>query len=106
MEMIDEKTWIFPKNIEFHVVPQYLKTIEKSTTQDMLVFDLNNTENIHSSFIGFLIYVKKKLEIHGGQLVLKVSPSLQKTFDMLHINSYFSSHMSDYQEIPGTRTVH
>jgi anti-anti-sigma regulatory factor len=83
--------WTFPQEIEFWLVPDYLKKIEGSTFKNRIVFDLSETENVHSSFIGFLIFVKQSSEKHRGKLILKVSPSLKKLFAMLNVLEYFAT---------------
>ena len=82
--------WTFPQEIEFWLVPDYLKRIEGSTFKNRIVFDLSETENVHSSFIGFLIFVKQSAEKHRGKLVLKVSPSMKKRSTGLLVDTYWS----------------
>lgn len=87
--------WRFPQEIEFWLVPEYLKKMEGSTFKDIIVFDLSETDNVHSSFIGFLIFVKQSTEKQGGKLVLKVSSALKRLFVMLNILEYFATSLTD-----------
>lgn len=80
--------WKFPAIIEFETVPQYSKKFEKLQMDQTLVFDLSNTQSIHSSFVGFLIYAKKQTEKEGGNLSLIISPYLEKIFKMLNIGNF------------------
>ncbi|HPJ37595.1 MAG TPA: STAS domain-containing protein [Spirochaetota bacterium] len=87
---MDNSTWKFPEEIDFCSVPQYISRLEREKLISNLVFDLTNTKKVHSSFIGFLIFVKNKVEENGGNLTLKTSPSLQKTLMMMNVSEYFS----------------
>ncbi len=87
---MNQITWTFPKEIDFCLVPQYVKRIEREAAPQVIIFDLTGTEKIHSSFIGFLIHVKGLVDERGGTLVLKISPSLQRLFAMMKIADYFT----------------
>ncbi len=95
---MNDTKWIFPKDINLYSVPEYMKKIDKINTKHTFIFDLIETEKIHSSFIGFLIFVKEKIENGGGRLILKISPSLQKTLNMMNIKDYFSSATDDIHQ--------
>lgn len=82
-------TWRFSENIEFEEVTNYLKRFDKLAHNQTITFDLSETENIHSSFIGFLIHAKRKIESGKGKLILVISPSLEKIFTMLKLNDYW-----------------
>ena len=56
--MIQENCWTFPKEIPLEEVPAYSTRFEKIDKPVNLQFDLTQTEWIHSSFVGFLIYAK------------------------------------------------
>ncbi len=83
--------WKFPKSIEFWSVPEYLKKFEASSLSAAFTFDLGDTETVHSSFIGFMIYVKQSVESAGGRLILEISPAVQKLLLMLKILDHFES---------------
>jgi len=83
-------TMTFPRMIDFSVAAHYIQAIEKAPGRT-LVFDLEATEIIHSSFIGFMIHVKEEMENSGGRLIVKLSPSLEKTFRRLNLGEYFSA---------------
>lgn len=86
----NQTIWRFPREIDFSLVSQYLKMMEKYNPDHVLVFDLNDTETIHSSFIGFLIHAKEKLEHDGVLLVLEMSPSLRKLMTRMKLSEYFT----------------
>ena len=87
---MDNSTWKFPEEIDFCSVPQYIKRLEREKQISNLIFDLTNTKKVHSSFIGFLIFVKNKVEEQGGNLTLKTSQSFRKTLMMMNVSEYFS----------------
>ena len=82
--------WTFPSIIDFSIAAEYLRIMEKGLPGETLVLDLEATEVIHSSFIGFLIHVKENLEDRGGVLALKSSPALRKTLKRLNLDDYFA----------------
>lgn len=86
--------WKFPKSIEFWSVPEYLKKFEGSSLSATYIFDLSDTETVHSSFIGFMIYVKQSVESIGGKLTLKISPAVKKLLLMLKILDHFNSSLT------------
>ena len=86
---ITDNVWKFPENVDFsmaHICLSKLKSIPRRQT---ITIDLSNTEDIHSSFIGFLIHASQILKNDGGQLILSISPTLEKIFSMLKIIDYF-----------------
>jgi len=78
--MIKNNIWTFPVDIAFETVSLYLKEFEELQGGQTIHFDLTNTRNIHSSFIGFLIDTKQKAEKSGGNLDLHISPEIEKIF--------------------------
>ncbi|MBN2159651.1 MAG: hypothetical protein JW807_09660 [Spirochaetes bacterium] len=82
-------TWQFPEIIEFFDVPEYLETFEKVMSRKLIIFDMTDTLDAHSAFIGFLIHVKKQMEARGCRPVFKTSPYIKKTISMLGMNEYF-----------------
>jgi len=82
--------WTFPERIDYNEVPEYLRRFEAEAITGTLVFDLRDTEVAHSSFIGFLIVAKHAIEKSGHDLVLRLSPALERLLAMLHILEYFS----------------
>lgn len=90
-------TWKFPENIGFDQVNDYLRIFEKLDCNETITFDLTETENIHSSFIGFLIHARRRIDKESGKLMLLVSPSIEKIFTMLNLNDYW-----DYSRIART----
>ncbi|MDY6969013.1 MAG: hypothetical protein SVR08_10235 [Spirochaetota bacterium] len=83
-------TWTFPQNIGFDMVPSYSMKFEKISHNETILFDLSKTESTHSSFIGFLIYAKQKMEISGGNLVFKISSPFEKLLNMLHLIEFLT----------------
>jgi len=86
--MIQENCWTFPKEIPLEEVPQYSSRFEKIEKPASLQFDLSQTEWIHSSFIGFLIYAKHSISSHGGKLYIIPSPSVQRILHLMNLNDY------------------
>jgi anti-anti-sigma regulatory factor len=82
-------TWTFPRNIEYSDVPHYLRKFENLKITSAIAFDLSDTEEMHSSFIGFLICAKQALEKKGHPLVLHLSPSIEKILNMFQMLEYF-----------------
>lgn len=82
--------WIFPENISFEAVANYSQLFEGISSEKIITFDLSETENIHSSFIGFLIHTKHVLTRQGGSLKLIVSFTAERILVMLNILDYFA----------------
>jgi hypothetical protein len=83
--------WSFPIDIDLEIVPFYVKNFEQAPFDQRIIFDLSRTKSIHSSFIGFLINTKLKIEKEGGNLELNISPELEKIFikrDLIKFLSY------------------
>jgi hypothetical protein len=79
--MIKNKNiWSFPIDIAFEIVPVYVKNFEQASYDQRIIFDLSRTKSIHSSFIGFLINTKQKIDKLGGYLELNISPEIEKIF--------------------------
>ena len=83
--------WEFPERIEIKSLSDYLRKVDNFDKTMTLVMDLRETESVHSSFIGLLIYLNRELTSHGGELVLKISESLKKIFIMMNVFNYFSN---------------
>lgn len=86
--MIQENCWTFPKEIPLEEVPEYSSRFEKIEKPQCLQFDLSQTEWIHSSFIGFLIYAKHSLSSKGGTLNIVPSASVQRILHLMNLNDY------------------
>ncbi len=91
---MERKTWEFPKNIEFSNVPDYLQQFEKENHTQEFVFNLNETESVHSSFIGFLIHTKGVVEARGGRVVVVVSPAIRRLFRIMNVLDFFMTDTS------------
>jgi hypothetical protein len=89
--MINNKNiWSFPMDIAFDMVPIYVKDFEEALFDQRIIFDLSRTKSIHSSFIGFLIDTKQKIEREGGNLELNISPELEKILVKRGLIKYLS----------------
>lgn len=83
--------WTFPASIEYQDVPEFLRRFEATAVAGTFVFDLRETQEAHSSFIGFLIFAKYVIEKNGHSLVLNLSPALERLLKMLRVFEYFMS---------------
>jgi len=88
--MEQETKWIFPDNIKFDEVPQYVERLKEHDLNKRIIFDLSETVNMHSSFIGFLIHARYNIKNDGGTLLLHLSFTVEKILTMLNILDYFS----------------
>jgi anti-anti-sigma regulatory factor len=82
--------WKFPPVIDICQVSRYLSIFDRLGHKNRIVFDMNEIEDIHSSFIGFLVFCKERLGKSGGQLELELSPYLKQTLKCLGMGEYFS----------------
>ena len=82
--------WRFPEIINLFEVPEYLQLLMRIKKHKEIVFDMTETLDINSSFIGFLIYSKEQLKKKRINYVFLLSPSVEKIFSMLGMNEYFS----------------
>lgn len=81
--------WQFPEIIEFFDVPEYMATFDTLINRKLIIFDMTDTLDAHSAFIGFLIHVKKRMEERGCRHIFRTSPYIEKTFSLLGMNEYF-----------------
>jgi hypothetical protein len=88
--MDDIKVWKFSKSINPEEVSEYLEELAVIAPGTSLMFDLSETVNIHSNFIGFLIHAKHHIEKVGGKLTIILSLTVEKILIMLNIREYFS----------------
>ena len=88
--MDDIKIWKFSKSINPEEVSEYLDQLAVIAPGTSLMFDLSETVNIHSNFIGFLIHAKHHIEKAGGKLTIILSLTVEKILIMLNIREYFS----------------
>ncbi|MBN1498033.1 MAG: STAS domain-containing protein [Spirochaetes bacterium] len=82
--------WKFPAVIDICLVSLYMSVFDRLAHNERMVFDMNDIEDIHSSFIGFLVFCKERLGKNGGHLDLELSPYLQHTLTFLGMGEYFS----------------
>lgn len=79
----------FPRKIDMFHVSEYMKEIEKYLKTPTVIFDLRETIDIHSSFMGFLLVIKNRVERNGGRLQVEMSPYIRRVMDMLGMADYF-----------------
>lgn len=91
----------FPRVIDFTIAATYIEEISKDLSSGDVIFDLRSTEVINSSFIGLLIHIKDIQKHRGGRLIVKMSPSIEKTLRRLNLFEYFSEHHTE-KNIPAT----
>jgi hypothetical protein len=89
MEIKKEK-WNFNENIGFEDVSGYIQKFTHTSKDTHIIFDLSNTMNIHSSFIGFLIHVKSSIAKTNNSLTLILSYTSERILVMLNIIKFFS----------------
>ncbi len=83
--------WKFPAEVGIEATHHCLAKLKAFTHNGTITLDLSRTENIHSSFIGFLIHARQVIKKKGGNLVLTISPTLEKIFNMLKISDFLST---------------
>lgn len=88
--MDDIRTWKFSQSITPEEVSRYLDQLLSITPGSSLTFDLSDTINIHSNFIGFLIHAKHHMQKTGGKLTIVISLTVERILVMLNIREYFS----------------
>ena len=85
----EKNVWEFPRIIGLESSSGYLDKFEDICFDNDIKFDLTKTENVHSSFIGFLINLKQKTDKCGGHLTIYPSESLERLFGILKLHDYF-----------------
>jgi len=81
--------WTFPRSITFESTSSYSIRFGDVDLKGHFVFDLSNTDEVHSSFIGFLLDMKRKIENQGGSFRLQLSTSLDYLFYQLNLQEHF-----------------
>jgi anti-anti-sigma regulatory factor len=85
----EPKIWKLPKTIGYDCVPNYLSLLNNHYMPEELIVDLTETEVLHSSFVGFLIYAKNMIEKNNGSIKIILSDTSKKIFKMLNIYIFF-----------------
>jgi len=80
----------FPQHIGFLDVPEYMEVFKGMNHNGTVIFDLSETVNLHSSFIGFLIHAKHTISREKGKLTLLLSFTVEKLLIMLNIIDFFT----------------
>ncbi len=86
---VDGNIWKFPKQINFETASSYTQKFINLQFEESVIFDLSETENVHSSFIGFLIDLKQRIDRNGGILTIHPSPSLEKLLNVINLYDFF-----------------
>lgn len=81
--------WTFPRSITFESTSSYSNRFADVDLKGHFVFDLSNTDEVHSSFIGFLLDMKRNIEGQGGTFRLQLSTSLDYLFYQLNLQDHF-----------------
>lgn len=89
--MEDYNVWVFPRSITIEEVSEYVERLKRLKINEIITFDMSNTVNVHSSFIGFLLHAKHHINKNGGKLFLILSLTVEKILIMLNIIEYFST---------------
>ncbi|MBN1532691.1 MAG: hypothetical protein JXA20_08520 [Spirochaetes bacterium] len=80
----------FPKQIGFLDVADFMEKFNQIDPGLPVVFDLTETQDIHSSFLGFLLHAKNTIARKNGSLVLLLSYTIEKILFMVNLAEYFS----------------
>jgi len=91
--MEHKNRWIFPQEIKFNEVPDFLERLDEYEMGTRIVLDLRKTETVHSSFIGFLIHLMENTRKARGDLFILPSCSFEKVLLMMGLYEYFSPAM-------------
>ena len=89
-----QSQWIFPKQIDFETASNYFNKMGRFDYSGELTFDLSNTEEVHSAFIGFLMDLKQRYDNHGGSFTLKLSSSLEHLLRQIELRDFFVPNFS------------
>lgn len=89
--MIIEKTscYIFEKNISVETIAKLSFQLDEMLELDFIEVDLSSTTEVHSSFIGFLIYLKTEKDKRGQEMSLILSDQLRIIFSRLKLEKFF-----------------
>ena len=92
-ENVSSETIIFkfPRDLNFINATGYINAIDNNNYMSDILFDLDETESIHSSFIGFLINTKQNLNKKGKKLHLSVSPVIKKLLKDMDLYNYLQA---------------
>jgi len=88
LNLNNERTWTFPKEISLEEVPRYSRLLDKCEYNEFISFDLTNTINVHSSFIGFLLHAKNHISSRGGDLYIYPSQAVTKIINLMQLRDY------------------
>lgn len=86
---LKDNNWKFPKSINFETAASYSQKFRNINYDESIILDLSETENVHSSFIGFLIDLKQRIDRSGGELTIYPSPTLERLLNVINLHDYF-----------------
>ena len=81
----------FPEQIDFETTSSLYGRLVPLEYSTRMTFDLRETREVHSSFIGFLIDMKRKFDRNGGQFSLKLSPYMETLFEQTNLIKHFNT---------------
>lgn len=85
--------WIFNKRIEFGGASDLYPKLKRMKGCKIII-DLTETQYIHSSFIGFLIYLKTQLDNLRIILNLQISEKTKKILKNKNLLEYFREELN------------
>ncbi len=80
----------FHRDIDFQTASIYQSMLKIPETRGLVVFDLSEICGVHSSFIGFMIDLKRMLTNAGGELQVILSEPLDTFFSKVGLDKYFT----------------
>ena len=80
--------WQFPEIIEIHEVSYYADKYYTMKSKK-IIFDLSKTKYVHSSFIGFLLDIKRNYDNEKKNIQVNFSENVRNIINMLELNEYF-----------------
>jgi anti-anti-sigma regulatory factor len=94
MIKISGNTIILPRETQIDDIQVLYDLYHRLENLDDITVDLSRTDVIHTSVIGFLIFLKNDLSKRGKGLLIISSKKVKKIFDMLKIEEYLSADKS------------
>ncbi len=88
---VDDNRWKFPVTIQFETAASYHDFFNDIKYDETVIFDMKETDALSSSFIGFLLDIKHRVEKNGGKLQIISSEPVDKLFKVLKLFDYFFS---------------
>ncbi len=83
--------WTLPREITLEEIPSLAEKFNSILPGSTVTLDLTKTEDIHSSFIGFILNARNTIFRENGELNLQLSGSAEKIISMLNISDYIKT---------------